>query len=79
MVDFPGYDGIEKHHTEAFDLCASMNNLLVLVLNFAGDVNNTAVKMVAAALRATAASSSGQVLVCMNKCGDGESFARALR
>ena len=79
VVDFPGYDGIEEHHAEAFDLCASMNNLLVLVVRFAGDVNDVAVKMVAAALRATAASSSGQVLVCMNKCGEGESFANTRR
>ncbi len=77
IIDFPGSDGIEEHHSRAFNLLASMNNLLILVIRFDGDVNEATSRMVARALKATAGSKSARVLLCINRCG--QDFPQVVR
>ena len=71
-IDFPGYNGYEDHHAEAFKSFSAMNNLLILVIKFDGDVNQDTMKMVAETIKATAIARSSEVIICMNKCGYGE-------
>ena len=70
VVDFPGSDSLD-YHAKTFSVCGAMNNLLVVVVPYTGDVSQLASKEVARVFGVMAGSDSTQVVLCINKCGYG--------
>ena len=69
VIDFPGQNSFEEY-SQAFGICGSMNNIIVVVLHFTGDVS----KMVSDELKnmysAVAESSDSRIIICINQCGN---------
>lgn len=68
-VDYPGSDGLEDH-ARAFSNCGPMNNLVVLLVHFAGDASRTICREIANVYSAAASGvNSSDIIICVNKCG----------
>ncbi len=70
VVDFPGSNSLD-YHAKTFSVCGAMNNLLILVVPYTGDVSQQASAELANMFEVMAGSESAQIVLCVNKCGYG--------
>ena len=68
VVDFPGSNSLD-YHAKTFSICGAMNNLIIVILPFTGDVNALVSEEIAKVFQVMAGSSSSRVILCINKCG----------
>jgi len=68
VIDFPGSNSLD-YHAKTFSICGAMNNLIVVILPFTGDVSALVSEEVAKVFQVMAGSSSSRVILCINKCG----------
>lgn len=68
VIDFPGSNSLD-HHAKTFSICGAMNNLILVILPFTGDVSALISEEVAKVFEVMAGSSSSRVILCINKCG----------
>ena len=66
VVDFPGSNSLEQH-AKTFSICGAMNNLVVVVLPFTGDVSQMVSQEVARVYEVMAGSEYSRVIICINK------------
>ena len=67
VVDYPGSQGID-HHTTMFAQCGIINNLIIVVLRYDGEVDNTLLKEVETTLAVVKGSNgTARVIFCVNK------------
>ena len=57
------------YHAKTFSICGAMNNLLIVVIPYTGDVSEVASREIAKVFGVMAGSDSTQVVLCLNKCG----------
>jgi len=68
VVDFPGSNSLD-YHAKTFSICGAMNNLIIVILPFTGDVSALVSEEIAKVFQVMAGSSSSRVILCINKCG----------
>nr|XP_047128037.1 uncharacterized protein LOC101241641 isoform X3 [Hydra vulgaris] len=68
VVDFPGNNSLD-YHSKTFSICGSMNNLIILVTLFTGDINEMISKEIANVFKVMEGSDSTKVILCINQCG----------
>jgi hypothetical protein len=68
VVDFPGSNSLD-YHAKTFSICGAMNNLLIVVIPYTGDVSELASREIAKVFGVMAGSDSTHIILCLNKCG----------
>ncbi len=68
VVDFPGSNSLD-YHAKTFSICGAMNNLIVVIIPYTGDISELASQEVARVFQVMAGSESTQIILCVNKCG----------
>ncbi|XP_065648208.1 uncharacterized protein LOC101241641 isoform X3 [Hydra vulgaris] len=68
VVDFPGNNSLD-YHSKTFSICGSMNNLIILVTLFTGDINEMISEEIANVFKVMKGSDSTKVILCINQCG----------
>lgn len=68
VIDFPGSNSLD-YHAKTFSICGAMNNLILVILPFTGDVSDLVSQELAKVFEVMAGSSSSRVVLCINKCG----------
>ncbi len=68
VVDFPGSNSLD-YHAKTFSICGAMNNLIVIVIPYTGDISELASQEVSRVFEVMAGSESTQIVLCVNKCG----------
>ena len=68
VVDFPGSDSLD-YHSKAFSIFGAMNNMIIVVIPFSGDVSETHSQEIATVFGVMQGSESTKVILCFNKCG----------
>ena len=67
VIDFPGSNSLD-YHAKTFSICGAMNNMIIVLVPFSGDVSEAVSSEVAKVFQVMAGSESSRVLVCINKC-----------
>ena len=60
VVDFPGSNSLD-YHAKTFSICGAMNNMIILILPFTGDVSQIISEEVAQVFSAMKGSDATQV------------------
>ena len=68
VVDFPGSNSLD-YHSKRFSICGSMNNIVIVVIPFSGDVSQIDSQEIAKVFGVMKGSDSTRVILCFNKCG----------
>lgn len=68
VVDFPGTNSLD-YHAKTFSICGAMNNLIIVIIPYTGDISQLIGGEIAKAFRVMAGSESSQIILCINKCG----------
>ena len=68
MVDFPGSNSLD-YHSKTFSTCGAMNNMVIVVIPFSGDVSEIHSQEIAKVFGVMKGSDSTRVILCINKCG----------
>ena len=68
IIDFPGSNSLD-YHAKTFNICGAMNNMIIVIVPFNGDVSELVSSEVAKVFEVMAGSESSRVIVCINKCG----------
>merc|ERR1711892_180659 len=68
IIDFPGSNSLD-YHAKTFSICGAMNNMIIVIVPFTGDVSELVSSEVAKVFEVMAGSESSRVVVCINKCG----------
>jgi len=68
IIDFPGSNSLD-YHAKTFSICGAMNNMIIVIVPFTGDVSEMVSSEVAKVFEVMAGSESSRVVVCINKCG----------
>ena len=67
VVDFPGSNSLHNY-SKTFSICGEMNNLVIVVIPFSGDVSKIISQEIAEVFRVMRGSKSIKVVLCINKC-----------
>ena len=62
MVDFPGSNSLD-YHAKTFSICGAMNNMIILVIPFTGDVSQLVSEEVARVFSVMKGSDATQVSI----------------
>lgn len=68
VVDFPGSNSLD-YHAKTFSICGAMNNMVIVVIPFMGDVSKIVSDEIQNVFSVMKGSESTKVLLCINKCG----------
>ncbi|XP_059083625.1 uncharacterized protein LOC131880910 [Tigriopus californicus] len=68
VVDFPGSTSLD-YHAKTFSICGAMNNLILVIVPYTGDINQGIAREISQVFSIMAGSESSQVLLCINKSG----------
>ena len=68
VVDFPG-DTSLANHSKAFSICGAMNNIIIVIIPYQGDVNKTVSQELANIYHTMQQSRDAKIIICINKCG----------
>ncbi|TRY76886.1 hypothetical protein TCAL_14729 [Tigriopus californicus] len=68
VVDFPGSTSLD-YHAKTFSICGAMNNLILVIVPFTGDINQGIAREISEVFSVMAESESTKVLLCINKSG----------
>ena len=68
VIDFPGSDSLH-YYSKTFSICGAMNNMIIAVIPFSGDVSEIHSKAIAKIFEVMKGSKSTKVVLCINKCG----------
>ena len=68
VVDFPGSNSLD-YHSKTFSICGAMNNMVIVVIPFSGDVSEIHSQEIAKVFGVMKGSDSTRVILCINKCG----------
>ena len=68
IVDFPGSNSLD-YHADTFSICGAMNNLIIVVIPYTGDISRLIGSEVANVFEVMAGSESAEIILCVNKCG----------
>ena len=68
VVDFPGSNSLD-YHSKTFSICGAMNNMVIVVIPFSGDVSEIHSQEIAKVFGVMKGSDSTKVILCINKCG----------
>ena len=68
IIDFPGSNSLD-YHSKTFSICGAMNNMIIVLVPFSGDISEAVSKEVARVFEVMAGSESSRIIVCINKCG----------
>ena len=68
VIDFPGSDSLH-YYSKTFSICGAMNNMIIAVIPFSGDVSEIHSKAIANIFEVMKGSKSTKVILCINKCG----------
>lgn len=68
VVDFPGSTSLD-YHAKTFSICGAMNNLIIVVVPFTGDMNIAIAREISSVFSVMSGSASTKVLLCINKSG----------
>jgi hypothetical protein len=60
VADFPGSNSLD-YHAKTFSICGAMNNLIILVISFSGDINQIISQEITKVFTARHGSDSTQV------------------
>ena len=64
MVDFPGSNSLD-YHSKTFSICGAMNNMVIVVVPFSGDVSEIHSQEIAKVFGVMKGSDSTRVILCM--------------
>ena len=67
VVDFPASNSLH-YYSKTFSICGEINNLVIVVIPFSGDVSEILTKEIAEVFRVMRGSNSVKVVLCINKC-----------
>ena len=69
VVDYPGSNSLQDH-AKTFSNCGAMNNLLIVILEFQGDLNDTISREITKIYKTMriSPSKSSPVIICLNQC-----------
>ena len=67
IIDFPGSNSLD-YHSKTFSICGAMNNMIIVLVPFSGDVSDLVSNEIAKVFEVMAGSESSRVVVCINKC-----------
>ena len=68
IIDFPGTNSLD-YHSKTFSICGAMNNMIIVLVPFSGDISELVSSEVARVFEVMAGSESSRIVVCINKCG----------
>ena len=68
IADFPGSTSLNEY-ARSFYECSVMNNIIVLILPFLGDVDEAHSKEIADVYESTMCTEGSQIMICFNQCG----------
>ena len=68
IIDFPGSNSLD-YHSKTFSICGAMNNMIIVLVPFSGDISEVVSLEVARVFQVMAGSESSRIVVCINKCG----------
>lgn len=68
VIDFPGSNSLD-YHAKTFSICGAMNNFIIIVIPYTGDINTLISKEISKVFSVMAGSESTHILLCINKCG----------
>lgn len=68
VVDFPGSTSLD-YHAKTFSICGMMNNLILVVVPYTGDMNELIAREISQVFSVMAGSESSKVVLCINKSG----------
>ena len=68
VVDFPGSNSLD-YHSKTFSICGAMNNIVIVVIPFSGDVSQIDSQEIATVFGVMKGSDSTRIILCFNKCG----------
>ena len=68
VVDFPGSNSLDNH-AKTFSICGAMNNMIIVLIPFSGDVSEIYSQEIAKVFGVMKGSDSTKVILCINKCG----------
>ena len=68
VVDFPGSNSLD-YYSRTFSICGAMNNMVIVVIPFSGDISETYSQEIAKVFGVMKGSDSTRVILCINKCG----------
>ena len=68
VVDFPGSNSLD-YHAKTFSICGAMNNMVIVVIPFSGDISEVISDEVQKVFAVMRGSDSTKVILCINKCG----------
>ena len=68
VVDFPG-DTSLANHSKAFSICGAMNNIIIVIITYQGDVSKTVSQELANIYHTMQQSRDAKIIICINKCG----------
>ena len=69
VIDFPGQNSFEDY-SRSFSICGSMNNIIIVILYFTGDVSKTVSSQLKKVFHAVADSPDHRIIICINQCGN---------
>ena len=68
VVDVPGSNSLD-YHAKTFSICGVMNNMVIVMIPFSGDVSEIHSQEIAKVFGVMKGSDSTKVILCINKCG----------
>ncbi|XP_075241655.1 uncharacterized protein LOC142336627 [Convolutriloba macropyga] len=68
IIDFPGSNSLD-YHAKTFSICGAMNNMIIVLVPFTGDVSDIVSRELAKVYEAMVGSESSRIIICVNKTG----------
>ena len=68
VVDFPGSNSLH-YYSKTFSICGAMNNMIIAVIPFSGDVSEIHSQEIARVYGVMKGSKNTKIVLCINKCG----------
>ena len=68
VVDFPGSNSLH-YYSKTFSICGAMNNMIIAVIPFSGDVSEIHSQEIARVYEVMKGSKNTKIVLCINKCG----------
>lgn len=66
IIDFPGSNSLD-YHAKTFSICGAMNNMIIVLIPFTGDVSDIVSRELAKVYEAMIGSESSRIIICVNK------------
>ena len=68
IIDFPGSNSLD-YHAKTFSICGAMNNMIIVLVPFTGDVSEIVSRELAKVYEAMVGTESSRIIICVNKTG----------